>query len=325
MVNPAYRNNRRNFYQEKGPDTVTIGTVVDVFKTKQNSNSYDSNFIPTTLPVNGVTAYNDLTGDGSPEDNPEYQYYGYLYCDGAEYNIIDYPLLYEQIGNNYGGTSSNGIDITNGGSNYDAGTTVTFSAPQANGGVVATGLVVVEAGVITAINLTFQGSGYTGVPTITLDNIGSGAGFTASVRVDEFGQIAAINRTNVMRFWPDPNMGTFRVPDLLAKKIVGVGPVYGTGTPTIANIETAVGNIGGKWYFSRDSQKQFFNIGNVRTTGYTDVIGDTNGRITGSQTINVTLVDNDLDGPPVHSHLLYHSEAHRFKDFQDLQFKLIHL
>ncbi len=315
MVNPAYRNNRRNYYQEKGPDTVTIGTVVDVFKTKQNSNSYDSNFVPTSLPVNGVTAYNDLTGDGSPENNPEYQYYGYLYCDGAEYNIIDYPLLYEQIGNNYGGTVSNGIDITDGGSNYDAGTTVTFSAPQTNGGIVATGLVTVEAGVITAIDLTFSGSGYTDAPTITLDNIGSGAGFTANVRVDNYGQIAAINRTNVMRFWPDPNMGTFRVPDLLAKKIVGVGPVYGVGTPTIANIETSVGNIGGQWYFSRDSQKQFFNIGNVRTTGYTDVIGDTNGRITGSQTITVTLVDNDLDGPPVHTHMLYHSEAPEVQGF----------
>ena len=67
MVNPAYRNNRRNYYQEKGPDTVTIGTVVNVFKTKQNSNSYDSNFVPSTLPINGVTAYTDLSGNGQPE------------------------------------------------------------------------------------------------------------------------------------------------------------------------------------------------------------------------------------------------------------------
>ena len=216
MVNPAYRNNRRNYYQEKGPDTVTIGTVVNVFKTKQNSNSYDSNFVPSTLPINGVTAYTDLSGNGQPEANPEYQYYGYLYCDGTEYNIIDYPLLYEQIGNEFGGTASNGIDITNGGSNYDSGTDVTFSAPQLSNGVVATGTAVVESGVITAINLTFAGSGYTSAPTITLSNTGSGAGFAADVRVDEFGQIAAINPTNVMRFWPDPNMGTFKVPDLLA-------------------------------------------------------------------------------------------------------------
>jgi hypothetical protein len=315
MVNPAYRNNRRNYYQEKGPDTVTIGTVVNVFKTKQNSNSYDSNFVPSTLPINGVTAYTDLSGNGQPEANPEYQYYGYLYCDGTEYNIIDYPLLYEQIGNEFGGTASNGIDITNGGSNYDSGTDVTFSAPQLSNGVVATGVAVVESGVITAINLTFAGSGYTSAPTITLSNTGSGAGFAADVRIDEFGQIAAINPTNVMRFWPDPQMGTFKVPDLLAKKIVGVGPVYGPGTPTIANVDSTVGNTGGQWYFDKNSQKAFFNLGNVRTTGYTSVVGTTNGRITGSQTITVTLNDNDLDGPPVHSHLLYHSEAPQVQGF----------
>ena len=45
---------------------------------------------------------------------------------------------------------------------------------------------------ITAINLTFAGSGYTSAPTITLSNTGSGAGFAADVRIDEFGQIAAI-------------------------------------------------------------------------------------------------------------------------------------
>ena len=110
-------------------------------------------------------------------------------------------------------------------------------------------------------------------------------------------------------------MGTFKVPDLLAKKIVGVGPVYGPGTPTIANVDSTVGNTGGQWYFDKNSQKAFFNLGNVRTTGYTSVVGTTNGRITGSQTITVTLNDNDLDGPPVHSHLLYHSEAPQVQGF----------
>ena len=106
---------------------------------------------------------------------------------------------------------------------------------------------------ITAINLTFAGSGYTSAPTITLSNTGSGAGFAADVRIDEFGQIAAINPTNVMRFWPDPQMGTFKVPDLLAKKIVGVGPVYGPGTPTIANVDSTVGNTGGCLLYTSDA------------------------------------------------------------------------
>lgn len=314
-TNPVYRNNRRNYYQEKGPDTVSIGTIIDVFKTKDNSNSYDSSFVPTNLPVNGVTAYLDNTGDANPHLNPEYQYYGYLYCDGSEYNISDYPLLFEQIGNDYGGTPNNGITVTNGGSNYDSGTTVTFSDPDEPTGVVATGTAVVVNGVITAIELTFAGSGYTSVPTITLSNVGSGSNATFDIRIDSFGQIAGINRTNVLQFWPDPNMGTFRVPDLLAKKIVGVGPVYGAGTPTIGNIDTVVGNTGGQWYLSRASQENYFSLGNVRTTGYTDVVGTTNGRILGSQTITVSMDDNDLDGAPVHSHLLYHSEAPEVQGF----------
>lgn len=312
---PSYRNNRRNFYQEKGPDTVTIGTVINVFKTKDGSNTYDENFIPTTLPVNGVTAYDVIPGDALPHQNPEYQYYGYLYCDGSEYDINDYPLLYEQIGNEYGGSASNGVDVTNGGSGYDSGTTVVFSAPQQASGKVATGTAVVTGGVITAINVTFFGSGYTSAPTITLQNTGGGNGFAANVRIDSSGQIAAIGTTNVLTFWPDPYLGTFKVPDLKAKKLVGVGPVYGTGTPTIGNVEAVVGNTGGQWYFTRESQKGYFNIGNVKTTGYTDVVGTINGKITGTQTITVTLNDNDLDGPPQHSHLLYHSEAPQLQGF----------
>ena len=63
------------------------------------------------------------------------------------------------------------------------------------------------------------------------------------------------NPTNVMRVLADPQMGTFKVPDLLAKKIVGVGPVYGPGTPTIANVDSTVGNTGGQWYFDKNSRR----------------------------------------------------------------------
>ena len=31
------------------------------------------------------------------------QYEGWLYCDGSEYDAQDYPLLYEVIGDKYGG------------------------------------------------------------------------------------------------------------------------------------------------------------------------------------------------------------------------------
>lgn len=227
-LNPQYRNKRPNYYQEVGPDSVTVGTIINVLKTKASENSFDSSFVPSTTPVNGITAYSNISGNAQPENNPEYQYYGYLYCDGSEYNIKDYPLLYSIIGNEYGGTPGTGIS-----------------------------------------------------PETVFEN------------------------------WPDENMGTFKVPDLLAKKIVGYGPVYGSGSPTIGNIEMTVGldSVGGYWYISKDNQKGYFNLGNVKTTGYTDVVGTTSGRIQGAQIVTVTLEDNDLNGPAQHTHLILHSEA----------------
>ena len=233
-TNPIYRNKRKNYYQETGPDSVAVGTIINVFKTKSSKNSFDSSFIPTNIPVNGITAYTNISGNSQPENNPDYQYIGYLYCDGSEYNIKDYPLLYSIIGNLYGGTAGSGI-----------------------------------------------------------------------------------SQSNVFENWPSENMGTFKVPDLLAKKIVGYGPVYGSGSPSIGNIEMVVGpsSIAGFWYLSKDTQKGYFNLGKIRTTGYSDVIGTTTGRIQGSQTITVTLVDNDLNGPAQHTHLLLHSEAPNVQGF----------
>ena len=314
--NPAYRNNRKNFYQEKGPDTVSVGTIINVFKTKASKNSYDSNYLPSTVPVNGTTSYVDSLGNGYPENNPEYQYRGYLYCDGSEYNIKDYPLLYAAIGNEYGGTPGQGVTVLTQGSGYSSNTTATFSAAP-TGGVTATGTVTVSSGNITSITLIKPGAGYTSPPTITLANTGGGVGATFSVRINSEGSVTGITQENVFEFWPEENLGTFNVPDLLAKKIVGYGPVYGSGSPTIGNIEMQVGlgSVGGYWYFSKNSQKGYFNLGTVKTTGYTDVIGTVTGTLTGSQVVTVTLTDNDLPGPPQHVHQLLHSEAPNVQGF----------
>jgi len=233
--NPVYRNNRQSFYQEKGPDSLSIGTIINVFKTKDNSNSFDTEFRPSSTPINGTAAYDVDPGDPQPYNNPEFQYYGYLYCDGSEYNIKDYPLLFESIGNKYGGTAGN----------------------------------------------------VGGVP---------------------------VTQTNVFEFWPE-DMGTFKVPDLKAKKVVGFGPVYGSGSPAIGNVELQVGVQGGKWYLSKDTQEGFFNLGNIRTTGYTDVVADVAGQVVGYQQIDVTLADDDLNGAPVHDHFLLHSEVPQVQGF----------
>lgn len=236
-TNPSYRNNRKTYYQEKGPDFVSVGSIINVFKTKPNNNSFDSQYIPLASSSGASTSsYTTGSGNAQPDNNPEYQYYGYLYCDGSEYNIKDYPLLYSVIGNKYGGTPGtiNGVQIA---------------------------------------------------------------------------------EENVFQYWPDPNMGTFKVPDLKAKKIVGYGPVYGSGTPTIGNVEMIVGATGGTWYLSKDTQKGYFNLGNIRTLGYTDVVAPVSGNIVGYQQITVTLEDNDLGGVPQHEHYLLHSEAPNVQGF----------
>lgn len=73
-----------------------------------------------------------------------------------------------------------GATVTARGSNYGTGTTVpvTFSAAPA-GGVTATGFGNLVGGSLTSITLTQWGQLYTGVPTITIGGIGSGAAAAA--------------------------------------------------------------------------------------------------------------------------------------------------
>lgn len=225
-LNPSYRNNRQTFYTEKASDTLSVGTVIQVLKSDQNS--FEHNFVPTNVPNNGgSTKYGVITGDGQVEINPENQYPGYLYCDGAEYNISDYPALFAAIGNLYGGTPAVGI---------------------------------------------------------TPDTI--------------------------WQNWPG-TLGTFKVPDFKAKRLVGNGPVYGQGTVSVGESDLGVGpqTIGGKWYLDEAGQKARFTLGNVTTTGYELVTDTIPADIVGTQTVTVNLEEKRLNGPPQHSHFLLHSEA----------------
>lgn len=310
-TNPAYRNKRKNFYQDKSSDTATIGSIITVFKTKSNQNSFDSNYVPTSNPINGTSSYIEDVGDAFPEVNPEYQYEGYLYCDGAEYNISDYPVLYSVIGNDYGGTPKPPIEITNGGSSYGPTTTITFPLPSSPTGIRATALVVVDAGQIVQVVVTNPGVGYTTPPIPVLGNVGSGVGASFIVRINREGALSGVTKDNVFDFWPDNNIGTFKLPDLLAKKIVGRGQVYGSGSPTIANSEITVGlnSIGGKWYLDKNSQKGQFGLGQVKTTGYENVTDTIPANVIGTQNISVKLEDKRLQGVPQHNHVILHSEC----------------
>ena len=177
-----------------------------------------------------------------------------MYCDGSEYNIADYPALYEIIGNDYGGNPSSGIDVINGGSGFTSVPTISLTAPPLNpplvaNPIVATAEAIVDlvTGTITRITVTNPGSGYdyNTPPAVTVTG-GGGSGATFSVRVDPVSRtIVGIGKNNVMDWWGDSNLGTFAVPDTVAKKIVGNGPVYGNNSPNIGNSSLGVGTIGG--------------------------------------------------------------------------------
>lgn len=74
-----------------------------------------------------------------------------------------------------------GGNVTVGGSNYTAATTVTFAAGPTNS-IRATGVPVITGGVITGINMTAWGQGYTPgtLPAITINDTGGGSGASAT-------------------------------------------------------------------------------------------------------------------------------------------------
>ena len=130
-MSQSYRNARQGFLTDMLVDTTPIGSIVPNLKTTDNS--YDHSFVKRggSYPKLGETTGNAyLTGD-----DPAYTHEGYLYCDGTIYNIADYPALYAIIGNDYGGRSSSGIDVTNGGSGYTSNPVVTVGAPPSGGAV----------------------------------------------------------------------------------------------------------------------------------------------------------------------------------------------
>ena len=74
----VYRSTLPNYYSDKGGSYVSVGAIV-----------------PTLVGINTDPIEN------SGAEDPEFDYRGYLYCDGAEYNINDYPNLYQVIGDEY--------------------------------------------------------------------------------------------------------------------------------------------------------------------------------------------------------------------------------
>lgn len=70
------------------------------------------------------------------------------------------------------------IAVAGGSLNYSTLTTITLSAPNIPGGVQATASVTIftSTGIITATSVVTTGSGYTQLPTVTVNNGGTGTG-----------------------------------------------------------------------------------------------------------------------------------------------------
>ena len=381
-----YRNTRKGFLTDCLHDTTPIGSIVPNFKAGENS--HDHNFINNNL---NSHKHGETTGDAYVNgDDPAYTHDGYLYCDGTEYNISDFPALYEVIGNDYGGTPSIGIDITNGGTGYDNDSVLLIDAPPTGGSQIEASIQNTTGGVIDKILLTNIGSGYTSAPTVqvkggkvatythnaasnvnrtqgvytvepsggtgsgvkfkvTVTSTGAtsfellnpghsytandsipildsdlggggapnvtttvtsvtgatGTGATFVVRLNSTGSVQPISKANVIENWGDLNMGTFKVPDTIARKIVGNGPVFGPNSPNIGNSQLGVGNTGGGWYLNKTLQDDYFSLGRIVTTDYDKVVEFTSCDLIGSHTIELTIDETDLDGPPAHDHDIY--------------------
>ena len=299
-----YRNARTGFYTDLTVDTTPVGAIVPNLKT--GTNSYDHNFVKygaTTFP-----SLTETTGNAyQVKDDPAYTHQGYLYCNGDEYNIGDFPGLFELIGNKYGGRASSGIDVTNGGSGYTTLPLVGITAPGGGAGVQATAGAVVENGVIVRVDVVNPGAGYSSPPTIQFTG-GNGSGATAVARINTVdGSIEGINTNNVMDYWGDPYLGTFKVPDLRTRKIVGNGPVFGNNSPNVGNSTLGVGTTGGAWYLDKDAQDEYFSLGRIVTTGYENVVETVECTIIGQQQIDISMRETKLSGAPQHSHTVYHT------------------
>ncbi len=297
----SYRNPRKGYYTDCYQDTTPVGTIVPNLKCSDNT--YDHEFINKATNTHRLE---DFAGNAYISGaDPAYTHEGYLYCDGTEYEIKDYPTLYEIIGIHYGGRASSGIDVINKGSGYTTASAVDISAPPA-GGTQATAIVktVDGSGGILTVDVINPGAGYVTEPTVT---VAGGSSATFTVRLGSGGIIQNITTANVYDFYGESHLGTFKVPDTVTKKIVGNGPVFGQNSPTIGNASMSVGLTGGAWYLDQSTQDNYFSLGRITTTGYDKVVENVGCTIIGSQKVTVTMEKKKLPSIFQHSHTVFHT------------------
>ena len=78
-----------------------------------------------------------------------------------------------------GGVSK--VEVTNGGSGVEEGTTIEFSKPEEEGGVVAEGTATIADGKVKSIKVTKSGRGYKSAPKVILKGAGTGLETTVTL------------------------------------------------------------------------------------------------------------------------------------------------
>lgn len=319
----SYRNKFTAYKQETDGQYAPVGSIVSVL----------------------VDEYSNSTR------SPEYGYRNYLYCDGRELNIRDYPYLYRAVGNTYGGspnvtktqpTQAGGVTklywingkaffnlLQDGGISgglklpYPYGVNFrivndTTRTPPGNG-----------RGALDATNFPYNTFFSTKLPTEDVSAYLPGNNteyayeivFPSSVTATPGSDITfTSNNHPTIEFRKSFSagdfpfqVGTFKLPDYRDKVIVGYGAVDGEGSPTVENaLINNVGRTGGRWFISKNDLLDaglFFSVGNVRTTGYTNITSDIFTFVTGSVEYTLGPVDDYIFSRPVeHFHYILSSE-----------------
>lgn len=159
---PTYRSPYKNYYNDKNGSYLPAGSILPVLVDRYSRTSDPS----TTDP--GISQYTSAS-------SPEYSYKGYLYCDGSEYNIRDYPLLYEIIGNTYKkSTATVGGTVTNVSRTSNIATLTTSSSHDLTAGDVINITISSRTGFTwtatasATVTLTLNNHGYTNGTSLVL-------------------------------------------------------------------------------------------------------------------------------------------------------------
>lgn len=144
------------------------------------------------------------------------------------------------IGSGYFTGGLVGFQITNGGSGYSSVNppTITIGAPPA-GGIQATATAVIVGGVLTDLNITDPGAGYTSVPTITV--VGGGGTGAAVTGIINNGAVRSVAVSD-----PGAGYATPPVVDFTA------GAGSGAAATAYLGVVTPVVNAGGTGYIVGD-------------------------------------------------------------------------